>query len=406
MATIKRTRVILPADQIEDDDEPAGNAPRAGALALADDGEQTDVDRVGALLQMAGGVGRASVKIYKLENGKSVFCESYSPADFEDGDYKMIRDSFGPGTYKIMLYGNHPQHGTFGLLTRTEITMAENRNPARQQNASHQNSELVQVLASIADGQRQLMQAIADNRPAPVDTMAQMQGMLQMLTLMRTAMGLDGAQAAPKSSITEIIDAVRELKAVAGEIAPQGGENESLISMLPQVLDVIKTATAKPAAPDAPAMHRAQNPIHPMPRVNMPDPRAAIHPDGDINDMEHDMRVNQILELKTHMNALLVMAQKNAEISLGADLVFEKLPDEFLAMLEDARWFDGLIAFEPAVKPHRAWFEQVRTEVLRELREQQQELQSEGLERVDPAAPTTLAELAPAAPAAPTIQGG
>lgn len=389
MATITRRRTVSLPDDQSGDDTRDDNLP-----ALNDDlPEQTDVDRVGAMLQLAGGVGRASVKIYKIENGKSIFCDSYSPSEFEDGDFKMIRDAFGAGSYKIMLYGLHAQTGTFGLLGRTELTLAENRSSQRAGMAAPQNDQMMQILATIADGQRAMLQAIADSRPEPIDPMAQMQTMLQTMTMFKSAMGLDNQNAAPKSSISEIIDAVRELKSVASEISPGDGDGGSLTAMLPQVLELIRGATNKNTQAE-PEPQRVQ-PVH-MPMKTPVDMRfnnpVAAQPIE--NDLGEDMRINQILELRKHMATLVQMAEHNAPTSLGVDLVFEYLPDEFIEMLRAEHWFEGLKAFEPKVANYREWFDAVRVETLQEF-----DNQAAG----DDAAPVPAPAPAPVVDAVPMV---
>ena len=64
-------------------------------------------------------------------------------------------------------------------------------------------SGLESVVAALAEGQQRLQEtlvALLGNRPDP---MAQMQQMLQMMALMREAMG-----GAPKSSVTELVEGI------------------------------------------------------------------------------------------------------------------------------------------------------------------------------------------------------
>lgn len=364
MAT--KPRVQLHASDDEMDLETSGDL----ALSRVPDAEpeQTDVDRVGALLQLAGNVGRASVKVYRIDQGKSVYCESYSPGEFEDGDFKLIRDSFGPGVYKIMLYGMHPQSQTFGLLTRTEITIAENKFASRP-NAQPQNDQMAQVLSAVLDGQRAMMQALGEMRNvAPVDPMANMRQMLEMMSLMRGAMGVDN-QREQKSSIGEIIAAVRELKEVAGEIAP-GDADTSLMSMLPQVLEIIKQNQGVAQQPIHPvASQYAPVVVPPNLQRENPQPRevqAMPQPQPQHSEQEIE-RMNIIRQLTGYMEQLIQMARDNAPVSAGADLVYEHLPDEFLGMLGRDDWFTGLCMFNAQAKEYESWFTQVRAEVLAEL---------------------------------------
>lgn len=317
--------------------------------------EQTDVDRVAEMMRAAGNVGRAVVKVYKIDSGASVFCDEYSPAEFEDGGYSMLRAAFGAGKFKIMLYGEHPQTARFGILAREQVTIAENRAPANH--ITQPDNGMTQILAGIAKGQEQMLQALIEVKQAPpVDPMAQMTQMLSMMTMMRTAMGLDG-QSGQKSTIGEIVAAVRELREVAGEITPGAREDgDSLTAMLPQVLDVIKTGmAAQRPAPTA------------IPQITLPQSLQSASSAAESQSTpegQDDMNPMAILKLRGYMSQLIDMAVKGESPDAGAALIFEKLPDDFIELMALPNWFDALKLVSNGVEPHQVWLTEARDKAL------------------------------------------
>jgi hypothetical protein len=321
--------------------------------------EQTDVDRVHAMLSQSGGVGRASVRIFKIDAGKSVFCESYQPADFQDGDFSMIRDAFGPGQYKIMLYGEHPDTGTFGILTRTEITLAENRiNKVLAQQAPAVDSGLAAVLSQLAKGQETMLTALMEVKQAPpADPMANMTQMFSMMGLMREAMGLNN-KPEKQSNIGELLGALRELRGAAKELVPDGGDKEpdSLLSLAPQMLELIKTSMANQnATPAAPA-----NAAQIMRPLTIPESVSASPTIPTTAPAENDMNALEIVKLYAHLDTLIGLAKSDASPNLGAELIYEKLPDDLIDMLAEPSWFEALTQLRGGVAPYREWFTKAR----------------------------------------------
>lgn len=314
--------------------------------------EQTDVDRVSAMLQLASGAGRASVKVYKVENGKAVFCDSFQPSEFEDGDFRMIRDAFGAGIFRIMLYGAHPVTGNFGILSRTEVTIAENRAPKTQQTGA-QSSELAQMLQSLAQGQQAMLDAlIAVKQQPPVDPMAQMTQMLSMMTMMREAMGLN-VQPQKSSSISEVMAAVREMREVASEIVPKGESEDSLSGMLPQVLGIIQQGMQSQAQPQPqPAM---------LPQIQLPQSITQAQPvDAPQPGQGENVNLVDLMRMRGYLTSLVTMAKDGQSPQAGAELIYEKLPDDFVELMALDNWFDALMLFDKDVGPHRGWLQQAR----------------------------------------------
>ena len=354
----RRATLHIPEQSLDD-----GESRALSPFIEPEPPEQTDVDRVTALLQMAGSAGRASVKVYKTDNGKSVFCDSYQPQEFEDGDFKMLRDAFGAGSFKIMLYGVHPETGNFGLITRTEVTIAESRTAQRPQDGTQAGAMpagLAQVLQSLAEGQRATLDALVSMKQTPqADPMAQMSQMLGMMAAMREAMGLN-AGPAKQSPISEIVAAMREMREASAELMPKEKDDDSLSSMLPQVLGLIQTGMQTQAQPQQaahvlPAVTLPQT-LQSAPQVNNPAPQAQTQ--------EDQMKFLELVKLRENLAALVSMAKENKPHTDGAALIYEKLPDDMIELLFAANWFEGLCIVSSEVKPYQEWLTQARALVL------------------------------------------
>lgn len=361
MATITRKRITPVANALDGAWQMPAGAQVPAVSPPWDEpppDEQTDTDRVMTLMRSASGAANASVKVYKIENGISSFCDSYQPAEFEAGDYSMLREAFGAGKFKIMLYGSHPETGNFGLLARENVTLMESRAPkaAHGQN----NDAMAQVLQSLVDNQRATNDAImALKNTPPVDQMAQMTQMLSMMTMMRTAMGLDN-QPKSASGISEIVAAVRELRGVASEIIPERGESEpSLMSMMPQALELMKTAMQQPAQP-AQVMQPQMVQI-PRAMEAQPNPIQTTQPE---QTPDEQMKLNQMIALKKNLSELLNMGKNGAPVESAAQVIYDQLPDEFVELLADDKWLDMLALVDASVKDQAQWLTQVRDAAL------------------------------------------
>jgi hypothetical protein len=72
----------------------------------------------------------------------------------------------------------------------------------------------------------------------------------------------------------------------------------------------------------------------------------------------------QIAQLQKHLRNLVKLAAANVDHDMGAELVYDNLPDELIDAMRGDAWFEMLSGFEPAVTPYREWFDKVRALVL------------------------------------------
>lgn len=340
-------RLQLPADEVN-----------GHALAAIDEEEEpeTPADRIAVMLNSLSGDDKASVKLYRVIGpNKYGWCEEYSTAEFEAGGLTMIRDKWGPGEYQIRLYAPHPIRGNACIRAKDNITVVESKTAPVNAGTS---PELAAMLKALAENQAAMLRALTEKPPAP-DPMAQMTQMMGLMGVMRKAMGIDSN--APKSQISEIIAAVRELKGVSEELnPPKDPENaDPLGAALPGLMEIIKAqmgqAPAAPQAPMAPVMLPPTIAVGPVAE----NPQPLTPEEDDAMGMIH-----------AYMKILCGMAKAgDATVETAAEMVYAQLPDEMIEVIKSEQWWAQLAALAPQVAPHEAWFSKVRAAVLAMLAE-------------------------------------
>jgi len=326
-------------------------------LEAEEEADESATDRVATLLRRAADEGADQLRVYRKRQGHLDWCETYTPEQFEDGDLPMLRDSFGPGDYELRLYGRHPKTGKYGIVAKSSVTIAQALKTAPD---LRRDDGLTQVLATIADGQRQMLQALTE-RPQAKDPTEEMSKMLGLMAMMRQAMGLDSQ---PRSQITEIVSAIRELREASDEINPEKEAPESLLGALPKMLEVVQAGMAQQQAQPQPMplveLPPSMNvPIPPQPQPQ-PQPQPETQPQGE-NEVFNPL---VILQLKAYLRTLLKMAQDKKTVEAGAQFVYDKLPDEIVELMGLDAWYDLLYEVAPGVEEHKAWLTQVRDKAL------------------------------------------
>lgn len=338
--------------------------------------EDTAENRIQAMMVQARDTGSV-LRLYRVErSGKLSWVEDFSPTEWEAGGERMVRETYGPGDYEVRLW----QKGTRSPLRgKLQMHIAAPRlvSPAVVVPPPTTDPNLTQILASIAENQRVMLQAITE-RPALPDPTLEMAKMLQLMVSMRQAMGVDQQ---PRSQISEIVSAIRELREASDEIAPKD-DPPGLIGQLPKVLDLIAAQQqGAPAAQDLPLV-----PVH-VPATLMPDvaarpklvsapPKASAAPKSaavvsppasDPTGESNVFNPLAILQLKAYLKTLLNMATRNDPLAKGVDFVVEKMPDEIVDIMMLDSWWELLESVEPSVKPHQAWLTQVRDAAVKQF---------------------------------------
>lgn len=371
---VESGEVRLVPSGLHPDDQPLTDpAPSLPVVQADPDIEETATDRVSAMLAQAQGADRAEVNVYRLVNGVREYCRKFRPDEFEDGSFDMLREMFGPGEYELRLYATDPATRKFTVRNLTRIKISEVKTAPRAELPSG----LSQVLTTIAQGQQQMLQALVDIKQAPPkDPMEEMTRMLGMMTAMREAMGLNQTQTREKSSIGEIVAAIRELRGAAEELTPQAEkEPDSLVGMLPKVLELVQAGqqAQQSAPPDLSGMIPQPDPGAVLSPVTIPasmiqtaasNAAAAPEPNED-----EPVKLTTAFKLRAYLKALCDMAVANDPIDKAALFVYEKLPDDLLDMMELPAWFDMLASVAPEVRKHREYLTMVRDAALKLLNE-------------------------------------
>lgn len=345
--------------------------PNAGALTAPEpEGEpveETAAERVHAMLRSVTDDERSEIKAYRVVNGQLEYCAQFTPADFESGSFEMLRQRFGPGEYDLRLYAMNAER-KYGLRSRTRIKIAPDTTPP----ADRVSSEMARIMETVARGQQQMLDALVSiKQTPPSDPMAEMTKMLTMMTMMREAMGINNQP--QKSSIAEIMEAVREMRAVSDEINPKVEEPESLMGMLPKVLDAISTVRGQQAPALMAPVELPQSMMQENPQPAAPAAPAPTADEIAAAQAKYDPQTMTYIKLMAHVTHLCAMADDGKTPDEAAAYVVEECPDEIIDLLDMPDAVAQLSAMLPQVKARADWFEKVRAAALLLLDEPESE---------------------------------
>ena len=142
-------------------------------------------------------------------------------------------------------------------------------------------------------------------------SMEEMTKMLSMMTMMREAMGINN-QPRERSSIGEIVSAIKELKGAAAEFTPpEEKEPDSLMGMLPKVLDLV--SAGQQVQQVAPMQNQVLSPVTIPPSVA--DAQVPNTHDQQIqNEQGEDVNFMTMIKLKSYLKSLCDVAQAKKQI--------------------------------------------------------------------------------------------
>lgn len=317
--------------------------------------EPSPSERVSALLaNVVTGDEKARVTVYRkiAATGKQAWCGDFKPDEFEAGGLDMLGRKFGAGEFVVTLFGI-TRGGQFGIKTRAEISIDAASLPVMSAPApgthAGESPALIALLEKLA------MKADAP----PVDPMASMRATFEMMTMMRTAMGMND-KAPEKSSVAELVDAIKELRG-AKDLIEGKEEDDSLLGMAKGLIPMVGEMIGKSRLPA---------PITPLPPIAIangspdgPTDAAGVARVDNRSQEEIDMGIAEAaaaLRLKMTLGAILKMAEMKLDPQQGADVIYDRLPDEWVEMLSLPVWFEMLAEQVPQALPHKEWLTQAR----------------------------------------------
>ncbi len=322
------------------------------AVVPAEDDEETILDR----LRSTQGEerDRMKVKVYrKVVGGTGLeWCTDYTVSEWEEGDIARVRQEWGAGNYELRVVST----GKRGILLRDHFRIAPNRvEPVSVAAPVPPSSELADVVRMLAEGQQRILEAVSQ-RPDPA---SQMQSTLGLMSAMREAMGLNVQPAAPPPAsdpaamLGQLVGALKTLREVAQEVnPPPAAENDNPLSMLPQVLDLVKVGMSQ-RQPDQHAL--------PAPQVqSMPLPKSLQQSEDDPMN---------ILKLRKQLSEMIAMAERKETTDAGGEYAADNLPDELLPHLAREDFFGFLKMIHGGCAAHEAWFIGARDACIRILSE-------------------------------------
>lgn len=342
------TRKITPPTDDAEGWEVQTAAP--AALPAIEEDQESIIDRLRSL--SGDERDRMSCKLYRrAADGRGLeYCQDYTVTEWEEGGIDRVRAEWGAGNYEVRIHAQ----GRKGVLYRDLFRIAH-RVIATPAPAPAPTSELADVVRMLAEGQQRILEAVSQ-RPDPT---VQLQSTLGLMASMREAMGLNTPPpppppaSDPAAMLGQLVGAIKTLREVAAEVNPPAeAADESPMSMLPKIVDLVKVGMAQgqgqPAALPAP-------PVQPL---DIPQSLQEPEEDG-----------MNILKLRKQLGEMIAMAAQNLPPERGGEYAADNLPDELLPHLARPDFFGFLTMVHSGCKPHEPWFRAARDHCIKILSE-------------------------------------
>jgi len=317
----------------------------SGAIENREDDEaEENFDIASKIRDAVSTGGRVYVRVFKkLDGGTWAACRDFTPEEVLTGDLSVIRNEFGPGLYEMRVTG------PTGFLARPKVEIAASLVPPPA--TAPAQSETAQMLRAMLESQQAIMQRLANPAPPPPAAPGLLQqlginNITEAIAVFSAAKSLftPAAQAqapagvAQQKSPLEQIREVLEVQRLLREDSPGGESKEdSLISLLPQVLETIKTAASNQQA-------GAQ-----IPALAMPASVASAHEIAPTPTAQTDMN-SEINVCMATAHKMLSIKKSPTEIG---NYLYEYLPDEAFALFNMPNWLDMLIQSAPQFAGYR-----------------------------------------------------
>lgn len=357
----------------------AAEAPTPNADADADtsavaDADDNPVDRITAMIGRGREHENARVKVEKLiEQGQTTrlgYCKTYTPEEFEaEGMLDGVRRRFGSGRYKIQVYALNQANGKFEQYNSTKVDLISvNEDPLQ--------ARLDSLTAQLAAAARPA--AAPANPAAPADPMASLSGALALLLKVKELIAPPPPPAPVPltQQLGELVNLIRGTRELAGEIDPSAAPPDPLFELGKQALPIIAEAVRNQphAAPVLAPVALPPTLATPGPVVAVPSP-AAIAPErasGSPARNGGDVNANELAGLRQAIGAVNTLAAFQMDAAKAADMIFDQMPDEALAIVQAPDWWARLLQIAPECAQFEAWYAAARAELLKIIEEEAQ----------------------------------
>lgn len=349
----RRTRTAAPPPDNDDADE-LEQLP-------ADDLPETAADRVAQLLGSVEGDERAKVTIRKvIAPGKLGYCADLAPDEYERGGVALIRSRWGPGEYRVGLYGTtrgKAGKAGFGLRAFETINIVPDQVAAAP--AAGVSDATTRILEAILQGQQQLQQAIVA-RPS-FDIGEAIAKWSPALVLLKD-LGIIGGRAPAPTDPVQQLQQLLELRKGMKDLEGDGGGGDENTALATKLLDIVLQARGGTPSP-APTMP----PVAMPPAIAAaPRPAAAApgQPANGANEVALTPEQEEIARLNGLMAQALSMAQQGADVEETATLLYEELPDEIIDIVRTPNWWPMLLHIQPQLAPLQDYLTKVREQIV------------------------------------------
>ncbi len=354
MPTRRRPTAREPAE-LEDDDQ-------VGDGAVDETLPESAADRVAQLLGSVEGDERAKVAIRKVIGpGKFGYCADLAPDEYERGGVALLRSRWGPGEYRVTLYGTTRGKGGkpgYGMRASETITIVPDQAAGAPSGAAA--SDTARILEAVLTRLDQV--AMQQQQRPGFDLLEQLPKFLPVLQALRE-LGVIGGRAAaapnPVDQVQQLLQMRKLMKELEGDGGGAGDDNTALASKL---MDVILQSRGGTPAP-TPTMP----PVAMPPAIAAaPRPAAAApgQPPNGANEVPLSPEQEEIARLNGLMAQALSMAQQGADIEETADLLYQELPDEIIEIMRTPNWWPMLLHIQPQLEPLQDYVTKVRDKVV------------------------------------------
>lgn len=340
----------------------------------------SDATLQSTLLELGSVDNDAQVSVYRIavENGvrKELFLYECPPAEFSRTD---LQSTYGPGTYRVKVYGKHPGSNYKVLWANPRLYIGEPPGAAKEAKEIRNTQSPVPAAQDIG---RLVAEAVA-GAMAPLanalNALASNQGggRREVLGELKELAGIMGivqpTREVPQNDPMQMVSMALEF-AKAMQPAPAApteddiGPNSLLFKGLEMFTEAMKNARAMPAQPmpQAEPRHEAQPMLAPPMVVTQAAPVASAATAQPVSEGDEIAMM-----AKMFMQRIVRAAQKNEPADGYAEEICQYAPDDVLDALEhDPQWFERLVILEPACAPFRPWFAILREKVVALLSEE------------------------------------